>query len=69
MVDHVLVLFLNTASDVSRFREVGISSQIFRASEEKVSLQLYAVFVFFSLYNLHVFLGIRFLNKLEYTAH
>ena len=47
MVDHVLVLFLYTASDVSRFREVGISSQIFRASEEKVSLQLYAVFVFF----------------------
>ena len=42
-VAHTLILLSNTASDVTSFREFGISSQIFGASEERVSLPLYTV--------------------------
>ena len=46
-VVHVLILFWK-ASEVFSFREFGISSQIFGANEERVSLSLYTVFCRFS---------------------
>ena len=52
---HVLILFLKTACEVSSFREFGISSQIFGAYDERVSLSFYTAFVLF-LWNVLVFL-------------
>lgn len=44
LFNHVLILFLKTASEVSSFRKSGISSQIFGADEETVSLPLCVIF-------------------------
>ena len=45
LFNHVLILFLKTASEVSYFRKSGISSQIFGADEETDTLPLCVAFV------------------------
>ena len=42
---HFLILYLKTAREVSSFRKFGISSQIFGANEERVSLPVYTIVV------------------------